>query len=131
MGPIFLAYIPISILISEQCRRAASTLLFQIVPKMGIAFTIRHGVLFVPNRYGRCGIIKIFTDQDLVAIKLMLRKLCSKSEVLLVLLILLSFLKLPSGIQQSYLDCCHCKVPYVLIKCRDRCSCISLTIDFG
>ena len=96
---------------------------------MGYVCKIRHGVLFGPKRYGSYGLIKIFTDQGIGAIKLLLGNLRSKSEVLLVLLILLSLLKLHSGIQKSYLDCCHCKVPYVPIKCRDRCSCISLTID--
>ena len=71
---------------------------------MGFVHIISHAVLFGPNRYGSYGIIKLFTEQGIGAIKLLLGHLQSKSEVLQVVLLLLYFLKLHCGIQQLHLE---------------------------
>ena len=96
---------------------------------MGFVHIISHAVLFGPDQYGGYGITKLFTEQGLGAIKLLLGHLQSKSEVLQVVLLLLYFLKLHCGIQKLHLECFNCKVPYVPLKRQDRRSSVSLTIS--
>ena len=66
--------------------------------------TISHAVLFGPNKYGVCGLIKTFTNQGICTINILRRHLHSKIEVSRFVLILFSFLQLHACIHQPYLE---------------------------
>ena len=106
-SPMFLNSPPFYSFSYKQCQRIAAPFLHQIIPNMRLIWSISHAATFGPQRYIGYALPKLHTEGSITSINILLVQLQSNSDVITLILILLSFIQINFVITIPYLELCR------------------------